>query len=116
MAETAEPLGTLAQALENATRLLARDPAAAAEQAAEILKVMRDEPRTLAVFGLALGRLGQGDAAIAALRRAVALNPEQPEAWRALGDHYTALEMREAADEAYAQSVRYSTRDPHLMT
>ena len=43
------------------------------------------------------------------------LKPELPDAWRALGDHYTALEMREAADEAYAQSMRHSTRDPKLM-
>jgi tetratricopeptide (TPR) repeat protein len=112
----ADPVGTLGQALENASRLLARDPAAAAEQAAEILKVMRDQPNALAIFGLAMGRMGQGDAAIASLRRAVGLMPEQPDAWRALGDHYSAVEMREAADEAYAQSVRYSTRDPHLMS
>jgi len=112
----AEPLGTLAQALEHAARLLAREPAAAAEQAAEILKVMPDQPNALAIAGLALGRLGQGEAAIAQLRRAVALKPDQPEAWRALGDHYTALEMKPAADEAYAQSIRHSTRDPRLMS
>jgi len=112
---TAEPLGTLAQALEHAARLLSRDPAAAAEQAAEILKVIPDQPGALAISGLALGRLGQGDAAITSLRRAVALKPDQPDAWRALGDHYTALEMKLAADEAYAQSIRYSTRDPQLM-
>jgi tetratricopeptide (TPR) repeat protein len=113
---TAEPLGTLAQALEHAARLLSRDPAAAAEQAAEILKVIPDQPGALAISGLALGRLGQGDAAIASLRRAVALKPDQPDAWRALGDHYTALEMKLAADEAYAQSIRHSTRDPRLMS
>ena len=113
---TAEPLGTLAQALEHAARLLSRDPAAAAEQAAEILKVIPDQPGALAISGLALGRLGQGDAAIEKLRRAVALKPDLPDAWRALGDHYTALEMKLAADEAYAQSIRYSTRDPRLMS
>ena len=48
---------------------------------------------------LALGRLGRGEEAIAALRRAVHFKPELFEAWRALGDHYSALEMREAADE-----------------
>jgi tetratricopeptide (TPR) repeat protein len=112
---SAEPLGTLAQALEHAARLMSGDPAAAAEQAAEILKVIPDQPRALAIAGLALGRLGQGDASIASLRRAVALKADQPDAWRALGDHYTALEMREAADEAYAQSIRFSTRDPRLM-
>ena len=37
MNTTAEPLGTLAQALDHAARLLSRDAAAAAEQAAEII-------------------------------------------------------------------------------
>jgi len=113
--ETAEPLGTLEVALRHAARLLERDAAAAAEQAGEILKVHPDQPVALALSGLALGALGKGDEAIAALRRAVHLKPDQPEAWRALGDHYTALEMREAADEAFAQHLRHSTRDPKLM-
>jgi predicted Zn-dependent protease len=111
-----EPQGTLEVALRHAARLLAREPSAAAEQAEEILKVHPDQPDALALSGLALGRLGQGEEAIAALRRAVHFKPELHEAWRALGDHYTALEMREAADESYAQSVRYSTRDPRLMS
>src|SRR4029079_11797001 len=83
--------------------------------AAEILRVHPDQPDALALSGLALGRLGRGDEAIAALRRAVSLKPEQPDAWRALGDHYSALEMREAADEAFAQHLRYSVHDPKLM-
>ncbi len=116
MNTTAEPLGTLAQAIDHAARLLSRDAAAAAEQAAEILKVIPDQPVALTISGLALGRLGQGEAAIATLRRAVALRADQPDAWRALGDHYTALDMKLAADEAYAQSIRYSTRDPRLMS
>jgi tetratricopeptide (TPR) repeat protein len=111
----AEPIGTLEVALAHATRLLDRDAQAALEQADEILKVVADQPNALALRGLALGRLGQGDAAIDALRRAVHLKASLPEAWRALGDHYTALEMREAADGAYAQSIRHSTRDPRLM-
>ena len=112
---SAEPTGTLDTALAHATRLLETTPAAAAEQAAEILKVIPDQPQALALQGLALGRLGRGEDAIAALRRAVSLKPAQPEAWRALGDHYTALEMREAADGAYAESIRHSTRDPKLL-
>ncbi len=74
-----------------------------------------DQPDALALSGLALGRLGKGEEAIAALRRAVHFKPELHEAWRALGDHYSALEMREAADEAFAQHLRHSTRDPKLM-
>ena len=111
----AEPTGNLEVALAHATRLLDRDAHAALEQADEILKVIADQPNALALRGLALGRLSQGEAAIEALRRAVHLKPALPEAWRALGDHYTALEMREAADGAYAQSIRHSTRDPRLM-
>jgi tetratricopeptide (TPR) repeat protein len=112
---TAEPTGTLDSALTHATRLLNTAPAAAAEQAAEILKVIPDQPNALALHGLALGRMGRGEEAIAALKRAVFLMPALPDAWRALGDHYTALEMPEAADGAYAQSIRHSTRDPKLM-
>jgi tetratricopeptide (TPR) repeat protein len=112
----AEPLGTFEVALKHGLRLLERDPAAAAEQAGEILKVHPDQPDALQLSGLALGRLGKGEEAIATLRRAVHFKPQLHEAWRALGDHYNALEMREAADESYAQSVRYSTRDPRLMS
>ena len=115
MNTTAEPLGTLEFALQHAARLLEREPAVAAEQAAEILKVFPDQPHALALSGLALGRLGQGEAAIEALRRAVQLKPDLPDAWRALGDHYSALEMRDAADAAFAQHIRYSTSDPKLM-
>jgi tetratricopeptide (TPR) repeat protein len=111
----AEPTGSLDAALANAARLLAVAPDAAAEQAAEILKVVPDQPNALALQGLALGRLGRGEEAIAALKRAVAFRPALPDAWRALGDHYTALEMRDAADAAYAESIRHSTRDPKLM-
>ncbi len=54
------------------------------EQADEILKVVPDQPDALALKGLALGRLGQGDEAIEALRRAVHFKPALPDAWRAL--------------------------------
>jgi tetratricopeptide (TPR) repeat protein len=110
-----QPAGTLEVALAHATRLLQADAGAALEQAGEILKVLPDQPQALALEGLALGRLGRGEEAIERLRRAVQLKPAQPEAWRALGDHYTALEMRDAADGAYAESIRHSTHDPRLM-
>jgi tetratricopeptide (TPR) repeat protein len=114
-APSKEVTGSLEVALKHAARLLDSDARAALTQTDEILKVIADQPDALAVRGLALGRLGQGDAAIEALRRAVHLKSELPDAWRALGDHYIALDMREAADGAYAQSIRHSTRDPKLM-
>ena len=66
-------------------------------------------------LGITLGRAGQGDAAASALRRAVALKPDLPQAWLALGDHLMAMDDAEGADLAYAKHVRYSTRDPQLL-
>ena len=67
-------------------------------------------------LGLALGRRGRGQEAIQALRRAVALKPDLPQAWRALGDHLMAAGEQGDADAAYASHVRYSTRDPRLLS
>jgi Flp pilus assembly protein TadD len=66
-------------------------------------------------LGLTLGRAGQGDQAVAALRRAVALKPDLPQAWLALGDQLMAMDDATGADAAYANHVRYSTRDPQLL-
>ncbi|MDR6842700.1 tetratricopeptide repeat-containing sulfotransferase family protein [Pseudoxanthomonas sacheonensis] len=66
-------------------------------------------------LGIALGRARQGDEAVAALRRAVKLKPDLPQAWLALGDHLMAMDDAEGADAAYANHVRYSTRDPQLL-
>lgn len=71
--------------------------------------------RTQLELGIALGRIGRGDEALAALKRAVALKPELPMAWRALGDHFMAIGDSISADAAYAHHVRYSTRDPGLL-
>jgi tetratricopeptide (TPR) repeat protein len=66
-------------------------------------------------LGLTLGARRNGEGAVAALRRAVSLKPEMPDAWRALGDHLTAIGDTAGADEAYAQHIRFSTHDPRLM-
>jgi Flp pilus assembly protein TadD len=66
-------------------------------------------------LGIALGRARQGDEAVAALRRAVTLKPDLPQAWLALGDHLMAMDDAEGADAAYANHIRYSTRDPQLL-
>jgi tetratricopeptide (TPR) repeat protein len=66
-------------------------------------------------LGLALAHGGRGQEAIDALRKAVALQPELPQAWRALGDHLMAAGDYAAADAAYANHVRHSTRDPRLL-
>ncbi|MGH8176689.1 MAG: tetratricopeptide repeat protein, partial [Steroidobacter sp.] len=115
MNANSEPTGTLDIALAHTQRLLQVDPKAAVEQAAEILKVVPNHPVATLLLGLALGADRQGDAALATLRRAVQLKVDMPDAWRALGDHLTAIGEAQGADQAYAQHIRYSTRDPRLM-
>jgi tetratricopeptide (TPR) repeat protein len=104
-----------------ALRLLAaaRSLQGDAQGALEILEPLaRAQPRWALAhldLGLALGRCGRGQDAIGALRQAVALKPDLPQAWRTLGDHLMAAGEQDAADAAYANHVRYSTHDPRLM-
>jgi tetratricopeptide (TPR) repeat protein len=149
MTASSEPVGTLEVALAHARRLMQSDLASAAEQAAEILRVVPQhaqaelllacarrglgdargalevlgplvarEPRLAAAHyehGLALGMAGQGEAAVSALERAVALDPRITDAWRALGDHRSALGDDAGADAAYMKHVQAATRDPRLL-
>lgn len=89
------------------------------DKAIQILDPLaREQPRSAMTqfeLGMALGRAGRGDEAIGALKRAVALKPEMPQAWRALGDHLFASGDTRGADDAYARHIRYSTRDPGLL-
>ena len=64
--------------------------------------------------GVALGMVGRGEDAIAALLKAVEFQPEHPEAWRFLADHFTVTGESERADAAYARHIQCSTRDPYL--
>ena len=149
MIAAASPTGTLDTALDHARHLLASDPAMAAQQASEIIRVVGRHPMALLILaashrvrgqathaldvleplvrehpqwalahlehGLALGRAGRGDAAVSALRRALALKADLPQAWRELGDHLAAMDDSDGAAAAYLQHTRYSTRDPELM-
>ena len=66
-------------------------------------------------LALALADSRQGELAVEELRRALVLKPDMSDAWRALGDHLAAANDAEGADAAYAQHIKYSTRDPRLM-
>jgi tetratricopeptide (TPR) repeat protein len=90
---------------------------AAASQAV-LEPLAQSQPNWAAVhyeLGLTRGAQRDGDGAVAALRRAVSLKPEMPDAWRALGDHLTAMGDASDADDAYAQHIKFSTHDPRLM-
>jgi tetratricopeptide (TPR) repeat protein len=63
-----------------------------------------------------LGPVGHGQAAIAALRQAASAQPAQPGVWRRLGDHLAAVGDDAGAQQAYAQHIRHSVRDPELIT
>lgn len=67
-------------------------------------------------LGRTLGEAQQPEAAITALRRAVELKPDMPEAWRSLGDMLTILGDAKGADGAYGQQIKVSTHDPRLRT
>jgi len=119
-----EQAGEILKAVQDhpmALLLLGRSHAALGEarQAAEVLrKLAGSQPQwALAQYelGIALGRAGQGDEALAALRRALELKPDLPQAWLALGDHLTAVGDSVGAAEAYARHVRHSIGDPALM-
>jgi len=66
-------------------------------------------------LGLTLAAVRRGEDAVTALQRAVALKPDMPDAWRSLADHLSAMGDAAGADAAYAQHVRYSSRDPRLL-
>jgi len=66
-------------------------------------------------LGVTLGHLRRGDEAVRSLRQAVRLKPDIGDAWRMLGDHLTAMGDRDGADAAYANHIKFSTRDPRLL-
>ncbi|TAN07006.1 MAG: sulfotransferase family protein [Rhodanobacteraceae bacterium] len=66
-------------------------------------------------LGLVLRRTGQGEPAAHALQRAVALDPDWPQAWRMLGDALLDGGESAAAQDAYLQHVQHSGRDQDLL-
>src|SRR5579862_6219040 len=98
---------------------IARRAQGDADSALELLQTLAQaQPRWAAVhyeLGLTLGALGQGDASVGALRRALQLNPDLPDAWRALADHLAAMGDEPGAEGARARLLKASTRDPRLL-
>ncbi|MGA9366710.1 MAG: sulfotransferase [Steroidobacteraceae bacterium] len=115
MSSRAEPVGTLEVALAHASRLLAVEPAVAAVQAGEILKVVPRQPQALVILGLARALAGDVDGSIDALTQAVSQRADLPDAWLALADQLRIRGDAEAADRAYARHIKAATRDPRLL-
>ena len=67
-------------------------------------------------LGLTLSDLESHEDALSALRRAVELRPDMPDAWREIGDRLALKGDTEGAHAAYAQHIKASTKDPRLMS
>jgi len=77
----------------------------------------RSEPDWAAAhyeFGRACGAAGRGDEAVAALRRAVELQPALTGAWCSLADELRAAGDAAGADAVCAQRFELASRDPRL--
>lgn len=88
------------------------------EALAEAERVLRQQPEQAASqrdYAQLLLDAGRPVEAVAALRRAVTLEPGLPQAWRLLGDAVLATGDAAAAADAYLQHVRHAARDPQLM-
>ncbi len=66
-------------------------------------------------LGMALADADRLSEAVEALRRAVELKPDLPNALRTLGDFLSASGDSAGADQAYAAHIKVSTRDPRLL-
>jgi predicted Zn-dependent protease len=80
-----EPTGSVEIALAHAARLLARDPALAAQQAREILEVVPGHPRARLILGAAHRIVGQTQAALGVLEPLVREHPDSSPAHLELG-------------------------------
>jgi tetratricopeptide (TPR) repeat protein len=90
------------------------DPSAALAILAPLGAAYPNAANTQYELGQALAALGRASEAIAALRRAVALNPGLAKAWRALADRLFAAGEPKAAEAAYAEHSRAAVLDPAL--
>jgi len=106
MSAAAEPVGTLEVALAHARRLLASDPQKAAEQAAEILKVVPDHPVAVLILGSVRRCLGDAVSAVAILEDLTRKQPNYAAAHYELGIALGSTGQPEAAVTALRRAVK----------
>ncbi len=90
-----------------------------ARAALEVLELLaREQPHAFPAhleLGVARGEAGRGVEAVAALRRAVQLKPDAPDAWRVLADQLDSMDDAAGADQARARYIKTATKDPKLL-
>ncbi len=105
MSGESQPLGSLEVALKHAARLLASQPALAAEQATEILKVVPGQPGAMLLLAVAQRARGDLTAALAALEELCRRQPNWAEARFELGVTLGSAGQGEAAIAALRRAV-----------
>ena len=121
-AEQAEEILKVVPGHPGATLLLGSARRAAGNPAAalEVLQpLIATQPAWAAAYyelGMTLSDLDRHEEALSALRRAVELRPDLPDAWREIGDRLALRGDTEGAHAAYAQHIKASTKDPRLMS
>ncbi len=100
-----QPLGSLEVALSHASRLLAAQPALAAEQAAEILKVVPGHPMAVLLLAVARRACGDPSAALESLEPLCLQHPRWAAAQYELGVTLGALGRGEEAIGALRRAV-----------
>ena len=103
---SSEPSGTVAQALAQASRLMAADPAKAAEQARAILEGVPGQPQARLYLGMAARRMGDAAAARDVLEVLAAEQPKAPVVWFELGLARGVLGETDAAIDALIRATR----------
>ena len=106
------PMATL---LLGVARRAAGDPAAALQALEPLLAAQPNWAAAHYETGITLSALDRRPDALAALRRAIALKPDLPDAWRQIGDLLVLQGDAQGADAAYAQHIKASTQDPRLL-
>jgi tetratricopeptide (TPR) repeat protein len=110
-----DAVGSLSTALQHAAALLERAPQLALEQAREILRIVPRQPDATILLARAQCVLGDQEEAIATLRRAATAHADDARIWQRLADMLHSRGDGEGADQAHAEAVRASVRDPELM-
>jgi tetratricopeptide (TPR) repeat protein len=104
-----------AMLLKGAAQRLSGDATAAVKTLRELTATQGSWAPGFYELGLALTDAGHSHHALAALRRAVAIHPDMPDAWRAIGDQLSLAGDIAGADAAYAEHIRASSHDPRLL-
>lgn len=90
----------------------------APKEAVELLEPLAADvpniPSILHQLGLSYGAAGRADAALDALRKVVALDPEYAEGWRSLAEQLSAEGLEAESQRAYDEHLRISTTNPDL--